>query len=69
MFLMPDSLAKTKKIRNFDSCDVIGGTEVLYSIIWDSDLINIKVGRKGVYITRTCLHDNYQNWSYRYLNC
>ena len=26
-------------IRNFDSCDVICGTEVLYSIIWDSDLI------------------------------
>ena len=28
-------------IRNFDSCDVICGTEVLYSIIRDSDLIYI----------------------------
>ena len=26
-------------IRNFDTCDVMCGTEVLYSIIWDSDLI------------------------------
>ena len=28
-----------------------------------------KVGRKGVYITRTCLHDNFQIWSYTYLKC
>ena len=44
MFLMPDSLFKNKEvsiinIRNFDLCDVICGSEVLYSIIWDSDLI------------------------------
>ena len=42
MFLMPDSLCKNKVSiisRNFDSCDFICGTEVLYSIIWDSDLI------------------------------
>ena len=33
---------------------------------------NFKVGVRGstsgVYITRTCLHDNFQIWSYTYLN-
>ena len=28
---------------------------------------NFKVGRKGVYITRTCLQDNFQIWSYIYI--
>ena len=47
MFLMPDSLKCKNKgvhhlnIRNFNSCDVICGTEVLYSIIRDSNLIYI----------------------------
>ena len=47
MFLMPDSFLQKQKsvhhlnIRNFYSCDVICGTEVLYSIIRDSDLIYI----------------------------
>ena len=42
MFLMQDSFFKNKEVsRNFDSCDVICGTEVLYSIIRDSDLIYI----------------------------
>ena len=27
------------------------------------------MGRKGVYITRTYLHDNFQIWSFTYLNC
>ena len=37
MFLMPDSLfmCPSFNIRNFDSCDVICGSEVLYSIILD----------------------------------
>ena len=47
MFLMSDSFCKNKEvphhlnIRNFDSSDVICGTEILYSIIRDSDLIYI----------------------------
>ena len=47
MFLMPDSFLLKQRsvhhlnIRNFDSCDVICGTDVLYSIIRDSDLIYI----------------------------
>ena len=30
MFLMPDSRVHHLNIQNFDSCDVICGTEVLY---------------------------------------
>ena len=44
MFLMQDLLCKKRSVhnlnkRNFDSCDIICGTMVLYSIIWDSYLI------------------------------
>ena len=28
---------------------------------------NIKVGRKGVYITRTCLHDNFKIFGHKYI--